>query len=84
MNPISTLTKETQNAIKLIAEEVKPLLENIHSKPASTQNYYGEYMEILHFAAKDKNEGRVKLLAIALMYAGANPLGVEHAVKNVI
>jgi len=84
MQPISTLTEETQKAVKSIAETIAPLLEDIHSKPATTQNYYGDYMRLLNYAAKDNQPGRVKLLAIALMYAGANPFGVEAAVKNII
>lgn len=83
MTPISTLSAETQKAVKEIAETIQPLLDDIHSKQPTTKDYYGDYMRILSYAAK-QSEGKVKLLAIAMMYAGANPNGVSAAVKNII
>ena len=83
MQQIQNLTPETQKAVKSIAETIKPLLDDIHSQQATTQNYYGDYMRILSYAAK-QSEGKTKLLAIAMLYAGANVYGVEAAIKNII
>jgi thiaminase len=80
---ISNFNTETQKVIKEIAENIKPLLEDIHSKQPTTKNYYGDYMSILAQLGND-NIGKIKLLAIAMLYAGANVNGIEYAVKNVI
>lgn len=71
------LSPDLKNAINRIAEAIKPALDEIHKHPATTQNYYGDYMAMLGTVSPDK----IKLLAIAMMEAGANPYGVESAVK---
>jgi len=76
MNFINSLTPEQQEAIKTIAETIKPALEAIHEQPATTKNYYGDYMRLLSHKPQHS-----KTLAIAMLYAGANPYGVEAAVK---
>lgn len=73
------VTPELKNAIISLAEIVKPALKEIHAKNATTKNYYGDYLGFLTPMAADK--GKVKLTALAMMYAGANPEGVESAVK---
>lgn len=83
MNPIKNFTPETQKAIKEIAENVKPLLDDIHSQQPTTKDYYAEYMSILSKLGNN-NAGKIKLLAISMLYAGANVNGIEYAVKNVI
>jgi hypothetical protein len=75
---INNLSPEAQQAIKSIAETIRPALDEIHSHPATTQNYYSDYMRILSYKPK-----QVKLLAIAMIYAGANPAGIEAAIKYV-
>jgi hypothetical protein len=73
---LSEMSPEMQAAIKQIAEGLKPVLDDIHSGPAMTQNYYGDYMRILSYKPK-----HIKLMGLALLLAGANPIGVEYAVK---
>lgn len=77
------LTPETLTAVKSIAETIQPILDDIHAQKPTTQNYYGDYMRVLSYATK-KGEGRVKLLALAMLYAGCNPSGIESAIKNII
>lgn len=78
MSQIEKLPPELQKAIKEIAETIRPIIDDIHSKPATTQNYYGDYMRILSYKPNHK-----KTLAVAMLYLGCNPLGIEAAVKNV-
>jgi thiaminase len=77
------LTPETLTAVKSIAETIQPILDDIHAQRPTTQNYYGDYMRVLSYAS-NKGKGYVKLLALAMLYAGCNPSGLEAATKNVI
>ena len=80
---LSNLSPELLQAVNSIAETIKPIIEDIHSKQATSQNYYADYMRILSYQ-QHKGKGYVKLLAIAMLKAGCNPMGIESAVKNVI
>lgn len=67
----------------LIAElvpDLKPLVESIESQPATTQNHYGDYMAVLSMLAKG-NLQMGRIIAAALVEAGANSVGVADAVK---
>ena len=75
---INLLSPELKKVIIDIAKDLKPALDDIHNKPATTQNYYADYMRILSYRPQHK-----KLIAIALLYAGANPSGIETAIKFV-
>ena len=75
-NFINELSPELKQAVIEIAETIKPLLDDIHSTQPITQNYYGDYMRILSIKPQ-----RAKILALALLYNGANPQGVEAAMK---
>ena len=72
------LSPELSQAIKTIANIIRPLLEEIHNLPASTQNYYADYMNILS-GTNDSNKR--KLFALAMIEAGANVYGIESAMK---
>ncbi len=73
---IDSLTPEMRQVIIEIAETITPALDKIHSFPATTQNYYGDYLRIISYKPE-----RAKILALAMLYAGANPSGIEAAVK---
>jgi hypothetical protein len=75
---IEKMTPEAQNAVKTIAEALRPVLDEIHSKPETTKNYYGDYMAILSRKPRAK-----KLIAISMLYAGCNPDGLLAATKLV-
>lgn len=72
------LSAETLNAIQQLSIIVRPALDSIHAGMPITKDYYGEYMEILGSA---KEPAKIKMLALAMLYDGANPDGIEAAVK---
>lgn len=69
--------KDNPNMQKAI-ETVIPIVKKIESHPKMTKNNYAAYMAVLH-ESKDPNE--MKLLAYALIQAGANKDGVVTALK---
>ena len=73
---IENLSPELKNAVLSIAETIKPALKEIHAQKPTTKNYYGDYMRLLSYRPK-----YAKILALAMLYEGANPEGVEAAVK---
>ena len=73
---IDSLPLEMRQVIIEISEAITPALDKIHSFPPTTQNYYGDYLRIL----SQKPES-AKVLALAMLYAGANPSGIEAAVR---
>jgi hypothetical protein len=73
---IDSLSPEMRQVIIEISEVITPALDQIHSSPATTQNYYGDYFRILSHKPE-----RAKILALAMLYAGANPSGIEAAVR---
>lgn len=77
----SKFTPEAFAMIKDLAETVKPLLDEVHSLPKVSKDYYSEYMSILGRATQGKPQGYLKLMAIAMLYAGCNHNGVNEAVK---
>jgi hypothetical protein len=77
------LTPELKNAVISIAETIKPLIEDIHNGMTTGKDYYSDYMRILAYGTK-KGNGFVKLMAIAMLYLGCNPNGIDAAVKNII
>lgn len=77
-NILSSFSPEAKNAIIELAKTVTPLLDEIHANEPTTQNYYGDYMNLL---STRQNKGEQKLLAIALLYAGVNYEGLIVASK---
>ena len=75
LSPIDNSGAELKKYILDTAEILKPILSDIHAIQPTTKNYYAEYMNILG------NTKHIKLLALALIYAGANVDGVHNAVS---
>jgi hypothetical protein len=73
---INDLSPETRAAVLNIATTIKPALDQIHAQTPTTKNYYGDYMRLMLYKPK-----YAKILALAMLYEGANPEGVEAAVK---
>jgi hypothetical protein len=73
---IENLSPELKNAVLSIAETIKPALNEIHAQQPTTKNYYGDYMRLMLYKPK-----YAKILALAMLYEGANPEGVEAAVN---
>jgi hypothetical protein len=66
-------------AISSIADDLRPIVQDIESGIKTTQNHYGRYMDILTQVGEDANTKR--LIALALREAGANEAGVLAAMK---
>lgn len=77
----SNLSPEAVAMVKDLAETVKPLLDEVHSLPKVSKDYYAEYVGILGRATQGKTQGYLKLMAISMLYAGCNPSGINAAVK---
>jgi len=73
---IENLSPDLKSAVLNIAETIKPALNEIHDQKPTTQNYYGDYLRLLSYRPK-----YAKVLALAMLYEGANPEGVEAAIK---
>jgi hypothetical protein len=73
---IENLSPDLKSAVLNIAETIKPALNEIHAQQPTTKNYYGDYMRLLSYRPK-----YAKILALAMLYEGANPEGVEAAIK---
>jgi hypothetical protein len=73
---IENLSPDLKSAVLNIAETIKPALNEIHAQQPTTKNYYGDYMRLMLYKPK-----YAKILALAMLYEGANPEGVEAAIK---
>ena len=73
---IDSLSPELRNVIIEISQAIAPALDTIHSLPPTTKNYYGDYLRILSHKPE-----RAKVLSLAMLYAGANPSGIEAAIR---
>ena len=73
---IENLSPDLKSAVLNIAETIKPALNEIHAQQPTPKNYYGDYMRLLSYRPK-----YAKILALAMLYEGANPEGVEAAIK---
>ena len=73
---IENLSPDLKSAVLNIAETIKPALNEIHAQQPTKKNYYGDYMRLLSYRPK-----YAKILALAMLYEGANPEGVEAAIK---
>ena len=76
MDFINNLSPELKNVVVEIAETIKPAIDEIHATQPTTQNYYADYMRVLSYRPK-----QAKVIALAMLYLGANPDGVSAAVK---
>ena len=79
---IANAAKEDQKklvlaAIKEAAELVKPIVAKIERGVPLTKYHYAKYLELLSRAPSDQR----KLLALALLEAGANQEGVAYALN---
>jgi hypothetical protein len=75
---VDCLPKELGEAIVSIANEIRPIVQEIHSFHPTTQNYYGDYLRIMSYQEKYSN-----VIEMALLIAGADPKGVQTA-HNII
>ncbi len=74
------LTTRQRQLIDGLAEDLKPLVKDIESGIATTQHNYARYGHIIaQFAMGNKTVANV--IALALIQAGANSLGVTNGLK---
>ena len=73
---IKHFSTEAQAAIIEIGKTIRPAIDEIHANAPTTQNYYGDYLRLLSYKPE-----RAKLLAIAMLYEGCNPDGIQAAIK---
>ena len=73
--------KKSEKLINSLAQDLKPLVEDIESsKIKKTKNHYGKYLMILSLYAKDNPEHAL-IIGRALHIAGANLVGLNHALN---
>jgi hypothetical protein len=74
------MTEQQKTLIDGLAEDLRPVVEEIESGIATTQNNYGRYGALLSQLSKG-NKQVACVIAIALCQAGANREGVAWALK---
>ena len=74
------MNDKLQTLINGLAQDVQPEVKRIEAKPATTQNHYGDYMALINVGS-DRNSKVGKLIALALIQAGANKNGVNSALQ---
>jgi hypothetical protein len=59
----------------------KPVVESIEGRWQFTKNHYGDYLELLSKFNESQGSQIAKIVAIALIRAGANKYGVRSALE---
>ena len=70
--------KELDTAIFDLSNDLREVVSEIESGIKTTQNHYGRYTSLIHLA--EDNNGK-RLIALALVVAGADKRGVAAAMK---
>ena len=79
---LSSFSEEAQQQLKQQAETIKPIVEEIHKQQPTGQNYYSDYMRVIGLLMNKRPNINAKTWGVLFLIAGANPIGIEHAVKN--
>lgn len=74
-----TLTPAQEALIADLANDVKPYVDKIEARIATTKNHYGDYMALLSQWQKEPKV--MMVMAMACKKAGANPQGVNDALR---
>ena len=74
------LSPKQQQFVTECAADFKPLVMKIESGIATTQNHYGKYGAVISQLSKG-NKNAAGFIALALVEAGANRLGVAYGLK---
>ena len=84
---MNTLTQEQKqkvaDLINGLAEDFKPIVRDTEAKPETTQHHYGDYGGIISSLSKGK-AGAAKIIAAALIKAGANATGVTNGLNLLV
>ena len=63
-----------------VGDELVKMVEDVHSRPQTTQNNYGAYMSLIAFLTKDCKVDS-PMAGVLLKLAGCDPLGLANAYK---
>lgn len=74
---MTTAQDKIDKVITDMAEEIRPIVQEIEQSIATSQNHYGEYMSVL--SQLGDKPGYKRVIAAALVEAGANRKGVRDA-----
>lgn len=77
------LTPKQKKLIEELAADVKPLVDDIESRPETTQNHYGDYGGALSRLSKG-DKGLANVFAVAMMKAGGNKIGIQNGLKHFV
>ncbi len=76
------MTDRPSEHLQAVIDVLKEAVTEIEGGVATTRNHYGEYMNLMMRFGDDK--GQRKVMARALIMAGANEKGVTDALRLVI
>lgn len=71
-------TAKINSMVDEMVPTVKPLVEVIEAKPETTQYHYGDYLSLLSVGSE---QWKQRIVAMAALKAGANPMGIAWAAK---
>ncbi len=69
----------SKEAITDLANDLRPIVQDIQNKPKTTQGWYGDYLSLIPALAEGRDMAII--VCYALVEAGANPQGVQSAFK---
>ena len=72
---------KVNEAIASLAVDLKPIVDSIESSIATTQNHYGNYLQLLTTFCKGSTDPMLQIVTSALLDCGANPDGMASAYK---
>jgi len=75
---MKTLEENLDALVLQLTEEVRPFVKRTESSLPTTKDHYGDY---LGFLTSVGTETRIKIVAVALIHAGANKIGVASALR---
>lgn len=74
---LGSLSPELREALMQSSQAIAPVLDDIHAHYPSSKDYAHEYERVLSY-----QPSKAKFLAIAMLHAGANPLGIAKAIES--
>ena len=81
------LTQEQKDKVSALindlAEDFKPLVEDVEASIATTKDHYGRYGGIISQFSRGST-GTAKIIAAALIKAGGNPVGVQNGLNCLV
>lgn len=79
---LSKINPKIRALIIEVANDVKPMIDEIHSAPKMYQNYYGSYMTKIAILMDQTPYKYPSFWGVVFLYNGADAIGIQWAVKN--